>query len=54
MDSQRPILEILDRRMVDCWGRRVATLSRAVFSDHDALIHYQNQTGWPIKAEWPP
>ncbi|HEY9099357.1 MAG TPA: surface-adhesin E family protein [Thiobacillus sp.] len=52
VDSQRPIREILDRRMVDCRGRRVATLSRAVFSDYDALIHYQAER--PIKAEWQP
>lgn len=49
-NTQRPMREILDKRMVDCRNRRVATLSRAVFSDNDALIHYQVVR--PAKAEW--
>lgn len=50
LNTQRPMCEILARRMVDCRSRRVATLSRAVFSDKDTLIHYQ--TAQPAKAEW--
>lgn len=48
--SQRPVREILLRRVIDCRTRQTATLSRAVFSDHDALIHHeavrQSQAGW--------
>lgn len=50
--SKRPIREILVKRMVDCSGQRVTTLSRAVFSDHDAMIHYQAVR--PAQAEWQP
>lgn len=49
-NTQRPMREILAKRMVDCRNRRVATLSRAVFSDNDALIQYQ--AVHPAKAEW--
>lgn len=48
--SQRPMREILTKRRVDCRSRRVATLSRAVFSDNDAMINYQ--AVHPGKAEW--
>ena len=50
LNTQRPMREILLKRMVDCRSRRVATLSRAVFSDNDALINYQ--AAQPAKAEW--
>lgn len=50
LNTQRPMREILAKRMVDCRGRRVATLSHSVFSDNDALIHYQ--AVHPAKAEW--
>lgn len=50
LNTQRPMREILLKRMVDCQSRRVATLSRAVFSDNDALINYQ--AAQPAKAEW--
>jgi len=50
LNTQRPMREILAKRMVDCRSRRVATLSRAVFSDNDALIHYQAVR--PVQAEW--
>lgn len=49
-NSLRPMREILAKRMVDCRSRRVATLSRAVFSDNDAMIHYQAIR--PAQAEW--
>jgi hypothetical protein len=39
--SLRPMREVLSRRVADCSVRRVATLSRAIFSDEDALIEYQ-------------
>ncbi|MHB1085337.1 MAG: hypothetical protein ACYCZA_10910 [Thiobacillus sp.] len=48
--SLRPIREILVKRMADCPGRRIATLSRAVFSDNDALIDYRAVR--PLHAEW--
>ena len=49
-DSLRPIREILVKRMADCPGRRIATLSRAVFSDDDAMINYRAVR--PLHAEW--
>lgn len=48
--SRRPVREILLKHMVDCRSRRMATLSRAVFSDNDAMINYQAVR--PLKAEW--
>jgi len=48
--SQRPVREILLKRMVDCRKRQVATVSRAVFSDHDALIHHE--AARPSRADW--
>lgn len=50
--SLRPIAEILEKRLIDCRARRVATLSRAVFSTDDALIdHWAMQ---PQQARWQP
>jgi hypothetical protein len=48
--SRRPVREILVKRMVDCSTRRVATLSRAVFSNDDAMINYQATR--MAQAEW--
>lgn len=48
--SLRPVREVLARRMVDCRSRRIATLSRAVFSDDDALIEHRAMR--PSHAEW--
>lgn len=39
--SLRPLGEVLSKRVVDCRARRIATLSRAVFSNDDALIDHQ-------------
>lgn len=39
--SLRPMREVLERRVLDCRSRRVATVSRAVFSDQDALIEHR-------------
>ena len=55
-NSLRPMREVLSRRVVDCRARRIATLSRAVFSDDDAMIDHQathlNQAVWqPVPAE---
>lgn len=50
--SQRPMREILAKRMIDCKTQRIATLSRAVFSDDDALIDHL--TVHPRQAEWQP
>ena len=50
--SLRPIREVLIKRMIDCRSRRTATLSRAVFSDNDALIDHQ--AVHPRQAEWTP
>lgn len=48
--SQRPVRENLLRRVIDCRTRQMANLSRAVFSDHDALVHHeavqQSHAGW--------
>lgn len=48
--SLRRLREILTRRVIDCRGRRIATLSRAVFADNDALVEYQATR--PHQAEW--
>ena len=48
--TQRPVREVLVKRIVDCAKRRIATLSRAVFSDGDALIDYQAVR--ERQAEW--
>ena len=50
--SRRPMREILLKRVADCRSRRVATLSRAVFSDNDAMINYEAVR--PAQAEWLP
>ena len=55
-NSLRPMREVLSRRVIDCRARRIATLSRAVFSDDDAMIDHQatrlNQAVWqPVLAE---
>jgi hypothetical protein len=50
--SLRPMREILAKRMIDCQTQRIATLSRAVFSDDDALIDHL--TAHPRHAEWQP
>jgi hypothetical protein len=48
--SLRPIREVLLKRMIDCRSRRIATLSRAAFSDDDALIDHR--AVHPRQAEW--
>jgi hypothetical protein len=48
--SLRPLREVVVKRMVDCRRYRIATLSRAVFSDGDALIDHQAVL--PQYAEW--
>jgi hypothetical protein len=50
--SLRPIREVLVKRMIDCRSRRMAMLSRAVFSDDDALIDHR--AVHPRQAEWKP
>ncbi len=50
--SLRPIKEVLERRLIDCRGRRVATLSRAVFSADDAMLDHHAVR--PRQAEWRP
>jgi len=50
--SQRPLREVLAKRMIDCRTRHTATLSHAVFSDDDALIEH-----WAVRlrdAAWKP
>ena len=39
--SQRPLREVLARRVIDCRTRHIATLSHAVFSLDDALIEHR-------------
>jgi hypothetical protein len=48
--SLRPIREVLIKQMLDCRGRRTAMVSRAVFSDDDAMISYQAVQ--PRLAQW--
>ena len=50
--SLRPIREVLERRVLDCRTRRVVTVSRAVFSDQDALIEHRATR--PKAADWQP
>lgn len=50
--SLRPIREVLISQLMDCRGRRTALLSRAVFSDDDAMISYQ--ASLPRLAKWQP
>jgi hypothetical protein len=51
-DSLRPIREVLIRQILDCRGRRIAQLSRAVFSSDDAMISHQ--TVQPRLTQWQP
>jgi hypothetical protein len=48
--SQRPVREVLLKRALNCSKQRVTTLSRAVFSEDDALIDHQatrlNEARW--------
>lgn len=52
--SQRPVREVLLKRALNCRAQRVTTLSRAVFSDDDALIGHQatrlNDAVWQVIA----
>ena len=49
-NSLRPVREILSRRMADCRTAKLATLSRSVFSDDDALIDHLVQR--PHQGQW--
>jgi hypothetical protein len=49
-NSMRPVREILSRRMADCLSAKLATLSRSVFSDGDALIDHLVQR--PHQRQW--
>jgi len=56
--SQRPLREVLARRVIDCHRRRIATLSHAVFSDDDALIEHravrlQDAVWQPVRQDDP-
>lgn len=52
--SQRPVREVLLKRALNCSKLRVTTLSRAVFSDDDALIDHQatrlHEARWQVIA----
>lgn len=50
--SLRPIREVLIKQRMDCRGRRIALVSRAVFSSDDALISYEAVQ--PRLAKWQP
>jgi hypothetical protein len=50
--SLRPIAEIQYRRLADCQTKRLARLSRAMFSDADALVHYE--AARPGRTQWAP
>lgn len=50
--SLRPVREVLFKFLIDCRDPRIATISRSVFSDQDALIdHY---AALPHLAIWGP
>ncbi len=49
-ESLRKIAEVQYRRAVDCADRRLAVLSRAAFSENNALVHYEAVQ--PGKANW--
>lgn len=40
-ESLRKIAEVQYRRMADCAGRKLTVLSRAAFSETNALVHYE-------------
>lgn len=50
--SQRPVREVLLKRALNCSKQRVTTLSRAVFSEDDALIGHEatrlNEARWQV------
>jgi len=50
--SLRKIVEVQYRRAVDCAARRLAVLSRAAFSENNALVHYEavqaGKAGWTV------
>lgn len=48
--SRRTIREVLHKRQLDCRARRITTLTRAVFSEHDALI--EHHAVHPGNAVW--
>ncbi|KAB2321437.1 hypothetical protein F8A86_04800 [Betaproteobacteria bacterium SCN1] len=48
----RPVREVLEKRLIDCRAARIATLSRAVFSDDDAMIDHRAVR--PDRAVWQP
>lgn len=50
--SRRLLREVLAKRQIDCRGRRIATLTRAVFADNDALIEHRATR--PRDAVWQP
>ncbi len=49
-NSLRPVREILSRRIADCGSAKLATLTRSVFSDDDALIDHLVQRS--PQAQW--
>lgn len=49
-ESLRRIVEIQYRRIVDCRKKRLAELSKAMFSEQDALVHYE--AARPEKLNW--
>ncbi len=48
--SLRPLREELHKRVIDCSRMRVATLSRAVFTDNDAMVDHMAVK--PGAARW--
>lgn len=49
-ESLRRIVEIQYRRLADCGKKRLAVLSRAMFSEQDALVHYE--AAKPDRLNW--
>lgn len=49
-ESLRRIVEVQYRRLADCRKKRLAVLSQAMFSDQDALVHYEASR--PGRLNW--
>lgn len=49
-ESLRRIVEVQYRRLADCRKKRLAVLSQAMFSEQDALVHYE--AAKPEKLNW--
>lgn len=51
--SMRPVKEVQHRRQIDCVGHVLSDLSRVVFSDQGALLHYEASRPSAVKWDAP-